>query len=71
MKAPSGTVEAEVPVPSHTGPVKFQTLDLKFRRGIFEIVARSGILFPVEKPMHGINIHANINRVRLEALGLR
>jgi hypothetical protein len=33
------------------------------------VVIRSRIVLAVEKPMHRVNVDANINRVRLEALG--
>src|SRR5438094_4998828 len=71
MKAPSGTGETEIPVPGHTRPIQFQALHLKLRGGIFEIVARTRILLAVEKPMHRINVHANINRMRFETLCFR
>jgi hypothetical protein len=57
VKGPSGTAETQVAVPSYTSPVKFQSLHLKLRGRIFEVVARSSVLFAIEKPMHRINVH--------------
>jgi len=64
MEAPSATGETQVAIPGHTCPVKFQALHLKLGSGIFKIEARPRVLLAVEKPMHRINVHADIDRMR-------
>lgn len=69
MEIPIGAVKAQIAIPSHTDPVQLQTLYLKLSGGIFKIKARSRIFSVIEKPMHRIYLHPNINCLRFEALG--
>src|SRR5437773_9536960 len=71
VKAPTRTRETQIAVPIHTCPVKFKALHLKLCGRVFEVIARPCVFLVVEKPMHWINIDANINCVRFQSLSLR
>ena len=42
--APSVRVSAEVGVPGHAYPIELEALNLEFRRGVLEVIARSRIV---------------------------
>ena len=64
--APVGTGGPKVTVPIDAYPIEFQSLHLKFRRCIFEIIARAGVVFLVQKIVNWINRHADIDRMRFQ-----
>lgn len=64
MVGPSGFREPKVTVPIHAGPVKFQSYDLEFGGGVFEVKARSGILLSIQEPVHRADAYADAYRVR-------
>src|SRR5438270_13343529 len=52
---PSRPIESKIAAPCHAYPVEFQTLHLKFRRCVFEIIARSCVISAVKKVVNWIN----------------
>ncbi len=71
MVPPPRLRKSQIPIPSHARPIQFQPLHLKLRRRVLEIITRAGVFFAVQKPMHRVNIHADIDRIRLQPLSLR
>lgn len=70
MVLPRRPVETEVGVPGYADPIKFEALDLKLGRRVLEVKAGTSVVRWVEKPKDGIDFDADVDGVRLEALGL-
>jgi hypothetical protein len=68
---PTRVRETQVAIPGDADPIEFQALYLKFCGGIFQIKAGPGVVLPVQKPMNGVHLHANVDRIRFQAVGLR
>src|SRR5690242_8082596 len=71
MVMPRSAVEPEVRVPRDAGPVHLQTLNLKFRGGIFHVEARTRISPIVQEPVDRIDLCSNVDSMRLEPLSAR
>jgi hypothetical protein len=61
----------EVGVPRHADPIEFEALNLEFGRRVLQVIARSRIVPGVQEPLDRIDVHADVDRMRLESLGLR
>src|SRR5207248_2611668 len=48
-----------------------QSLDLKLRGRVFKVEARSRIVLIVQEPVNGVDVDADVDGVRLEAMGPR
>jgi hypothetical protein len=68
---PRVCVAPEVGVPRHADPIELETLNLEFGCRVLEVIARSRIVAVVQEPLDRIDVHADIDRMRLESLGLR
>jgi hypothetical protein len=68
---PRVCVAPEVGVPCHADPIELEPLNLEFSCRVLEVIARSRIVPVVEEPLDRIDVHADIDRMRLESLGLR
>src|SRR3989338_1190035 len=62
---------SQICIPRHADPVELETLHLKFGCGILQVIARSRVMPVVQEPLDRIDVDADIDRVWLEALGLR
>ena len=71
MIIPSRVLESKVTVTTSRMPIEFQSLDLEFGRAVLEIVARTGILSVVQKLLHRIHCHSDVDGVGLQPLRLR
>src|SRR5262249_37573283 len=71
LVTPRITVTPEVGIPCHADPIELEALNLEFGCRILEVIARSRIVPVVQEPLDWIDVHADIDRMRLESLGLR
>jgi hypothetical protein len=71
MVPPGVGMSPQVSIPGYARPIELEALNLEFSGSILQVVARSCIVSIVQEPLNRIDIYADINRVWLEALGLR
>jgi hypothetical protein len=66
---PAQRPKSQIRIPGDADPIKFQPLHLELGRGVFEVITGTRVIHAVQKPVNRIDVHAHIDRMRLQPLG--